>query len=106
MTVVLAAPGYPEAAQTGGVITSADAEPTEGEGSAYVLHAGTTIGDDGLLRAAGGRVPSIVGSGADLAEAGRRHTPSSTRSTSRGSTARTSARRPNTAPSSSRRWGA
>lgn len=87
VTVVLAAPGYPQAPESGGVLSgveehgladeAGDAEAgdggaaggAEGAGSAYVLHAGTAIGDDGLLRASGGRVLSIVGSGPDLAAA-------------------------------------
>lgn len=67
VTVVLATPGYPEQARTGGVITGVeDAEAVEG---AWVLHAGTALDDDGRLVAAGGRVLSVVGTGATLAQA-------------------------------------
>jgi phosphoribosylamine--glycine ligase len=61
VTVVVAAPGYPESPRTGSPITGAD-----GEG---VLHAGTAIGADGTVVSAGGRVLSVVGFGADLAAA-------------------------------------
>jgi len=67
VTVVLAAPGYPEAPMTGGVITGlavADAVP-----HAWVLHAGTAAGPDGEVISAGGRVLSVVGTGADLSAA-------------------------------------
>jgi phosphoribosylamine--glycine ligase len=67
VTVVLAAPGYPGAPRTGGEllgVAAAAAVP-----GARVLHAGTTQGDDGSLRSAGGRVLSVVGRGADLAAA-------------------------------------
>ncbi|TGO05556.1 phosphoribosylamine--glycine ligase [Serinibacter arcticus] len=67
VTVVLATPGYPEQARTGGAITGVeDAEAVDG---AWVLHAGTALDDDGHLVAAGGRVLSVVGTGATLAEA-------------------------------------
>ena len=67
VTVVLATPGYPERARTGGAITGVeDAEAVEG---AWVLHAGTALDDDGRLVAAGGRVLSVVGTGATLAQA-------------------------------------
>ncbi|MCW2634365.1 MAG: phosphoribosylamine/glycine ligase [Blastococcus sp.] len=63
VTVVVAAPGYPEAPRTGSPVTGAD-----GEG---VLHAGTAVGPDGSVVSAGGRVLSVVGLGHDL-EAARR----------------------------------
>ena len=67
VTVVLATPGYPEQAQTGGVITGVeDAEAVDG---AWVLHAGTALDDDGRLVSAGGRVLSVVGTGATLDDA-------------------------------------
>ncbi|MEI2776323.1 MAG: phosphoribosylamine--glycine ligase [Tetrasphaera sp.] len=66
VTVVLAAPGYPAAPQTGGLVTGLDEAESD---VAYVLHAGTSRDDHGLLRAGGGRVLSIVGRGATLAEA-------------------------------------
>ncbi|TQN41088.1 phosphoribosylamine--glycine ligase [Blastococcus colisei] len=61
VTVVVAAPGYPEAPRTGDPVTGAD-----GEG---VLHAGTALAADGSIVSAGGRVVSVVGLGPDLAAA-------------------------------------
>lgn len=61
VTVVVAADGYPGRPRLGDVITGA-----EGDG---VLHAGTRRRDDGAVVSAGGRVLSIVGTGADLGEA-------------------------------------
>jgi phosphoribosylamine-glycine ligase len=61
VTVVVAAPGYPESPRTGSPVTGAD-----GEG---VLHAGTAFGPDGTVLSAGGRVLSVVGLGPDLAAA-------------------------------------
>ena len=65
VTVVVASKGYPESPRTGDVI--------EGLGKigddAYVLHAGTAVGKDGFLVSAGGRVLSVVATGADLAQA-------------------------------------
>ncbi|MFI9505993.1 phosphoribosylamine--glycine ligase [Nocardia sp. NPDC052566] len=66
ITVVVAAENYPGRPRIGDVITGA----TDGsDNSAVVLHAGTTQREDGALLSAGGRVLSIVGVGADLAEA-------------------------------------
>ncbi|MDY6810097.1 MAG: phosphoribosylamine--glycine ligase [Actinomycetota bacterium] len=61
VTVVVAAENYPGKPRTGDVIGGA-----EGEG---VLHAGTALSDDGAVVSAGGRVLSVVGTGADLDEA-------------------------------------
>ena len=61
VTVVVAAPGYPEAPRTGDPITGAD-----GEG---VLHAGTALAADGTVVSAGGRVLAVTAVGADLAAA-------------------------------------
>ncbi len=61
VTVVVAADGYPATPRLGDVITGAD-----GEG---VLHAGTRRRDDGAVVSSGGRVLSVVGTGADLAAA-------------------------------------
>jgi phosphoribosylamine--glycine ligase len=61
VTVVLAAEGYPGPPRSGDVITGA-----EGVG---VLHAGTRRRSDGSVVSAGGRVLSVVGTGADLAAA-------------------------------------
>ncbi|MQY24646.1 phosphoribosylamine--glycine ligase [Nocardia aurantia] len=65
ITVVLAAENYPGRPRTGDVI--AGTETTEPDTD--VLHAGTALRDDGALVSAGGRVLSIVATGADLAEA-------------------------------------
>jgi phosphoribosylamine--glycine ligase len=61
VTVVVAAPGYPEAPRTGSPVTGGDADG--------VLHAGTAVGADGTVVSAGGRVLSVVGVGPDLAAA-------------------------------------
>ncbi|HEY0402508.1 MAG TPA: phosphoribosylamine--glycine ligase [Blastococcus sp.] len=61
VTVVVAAPGYPDSPRTGFPITGAD-----GEG---VLHAGTALTADGDVVSAGGRVLAVTGLGADLAAA-------------------------------------
>ena len=61
VTVVLAAENYPGRPRVGDVITGAEAEG--------VLHAGTTRRDDGAVVSSGGRVLSVVGTGADLAAA-------------------------------------
>ncbi|SFO35320.1 phosphoribosylamine--glycine ligase [Geodermatophilus obscurus] len=61
VTVVVAAPGYPEAPRTGDPVTGAD-----GEG---VLHAGTTVDARGTVRSAGGRVLAVTATGPDLAAA-------------------------------------
>ncbi len=61
VTVVLAAAGYPAAARTGDVISGGQAPG--------VLHAGTARRADGALVSAGGRVLSVLGTGADVAAA-------------------------------------
>nr|WP_204261789.1 phosphoribosylamine--glycine ligase [Blastococcus saxobsidens] len=61
VTVVVAAPGYPQAPRTGDPITGAN-----GEG---VLHAGTALAADGTVVSAGGRVLAVTAVGADLAAA-------------------------------------
>ncbi|MBW0101912.1 phosphoribosylamine--glycine ligase [Pseudonocardia sp. KRD291] len=61
VAVVVAAEGYPATPRLGDVITGA-----EGDG---VLHAGTRRRDDGAVVSSGGRVLSVVGTGADLAAA-------------------------------------
>jgi len=63
--VVLAAAGYPATPATGQVITGADADPGA---DVTVFHAGTTV-KDGHLVTAGGRVLTVVGRGADHADA-------------------------------------
>jgi phosphoribosylamine--glycine ligase len=61
VTVVLAAPGYPEAPRTGDVLLGAD-QPG-------VVHAGTRRRDDGAVVSSGGRVVSATATGATLEEA-------------------------------------
>ena len=58
VTVVLAAENYPGRPRLGDVITGAEADG--------VLHAGTSRRDDGAVVSSGGRVLSVVGTGADL----------------------------------------
>ena len=67
VTVVLAAENYPGTPVTGGVIRGLDAAAEVD--SAYVLHAGTSYDTDREVVSTGGRVLSVVGLGADLAEA-------------------------------------
>lgn len=70
VTVVLAAPGYPGKVQLGDPILSlARAERHE---DVQIIHAGTAVGDDGVLRSSGGRVLSVVALGDDLEQARRR----------------------------------
>lgn len=61
VTVVVAAENYPGRPRLGDVIVGADADG--------VLHAGTTRRDDGEIVSSGGRVLSVVGTGADLSAA-------------------------------------
>jgi phosphoribosylamine--glycine ligase len=66
VTVVVAAHGYPVTVRSGDPITGiADAEQL---GDVHVLHAGTAL-HDGVLVSSGGRVLSVVGTGADLTAA-------------------------------------
>ncbi|MGB5151339.1 MAG: phosphoribosylamine--glycine ligase, partial [Mycobacterium sp.] len=58
VTVVVAAENYPGRPRVGDVISGSEAEG--------VLHAGTTRREDGAVVSAGGRVLSVVGTGADL----------------------------------------
>jgi phosphoribosylamine--glycine ligase len=66
VTVVVAAHGYPGAVRSGDPIGGIEAAEATG---AHVLHAGTSLADDGTLVASGGRVLSVVGTGPDLAAA-------------------------------------
>lgn len=68
VTVVLAAPGYPESPTLGGVITGV---PAGADGDAWVVHAGTAT-RDGALVATGGRVLCATARGEDLAQARER----------------------------------
>jgi len=61
VTVVLAAERYPGPPVTGDEVFGADRDG--------ILHAGTTTGPDGSVLSAGGRVLSVVGTGADLQQA-------------------------------------
>ena len=58
VTVVLAAENYPGRPRVGDVITGSEVDG--------VLHAGTSRRDDGAVVSSGGRVLSVVGTGADL----------------------------------------
>jgi len=67
VTVVVAAENYPADPVKGDEITGLDAaDAVEG---AYVLQAGTRLDENGRLVANGGRVLSVVGTGADLTAA-------------------------------------
>lgn len=68
VTTVLAGRGYPESPEKGAAITI----PTDLSANVLVFHAGTTRGEDGTLRVAGGRVLNVTGTGATLQEAQRR----------------------------------
>ena len=75
VTVVVAAENYPAAPRTGDPIDGLTDEGDTvdaGEGTAYVLHAGTALDDDGVLVSAGGRVLSVVGTGPTLEQARHR----------------------------------
>ncbi|MFV0493733.1 phosphoribosylamine--glycine ligase [Mycobacterium sp.] len=61
VTVVLAAENYPGRPRVGDVLTGSDADG--------VLHAGTARRDDGAIVSSGGRVLSVVATGADLSSA-------------------------------------
>lgn len=66
VTVVIAAHGYPEAPRGGDPITGV--EHAEEHCGVHILHAGTALAD-GVVVSSGGRVLSVVGVGASLAEA-------------------------------------
>ncbi len=61
VTVVLAAENYPGRPRVGDVVVGSEVDG--------ILHAGTTRRDDGAIVSSGGRVLSVVGTGADLAAA-------------------------------------
>jgi phosphoribosylamine---glycine ligase len=61
VTVVLAAENYPGRPRVGDVVAGSEADG--------VLHAGTARRDDGEVVSSGGRVLSVVGTGADLSAA-------------------------------------
>ena len=66
VTVVVASHGYPEDPRSGDQIVGV--EEAEALPAVHVLHAGTSA-TAGVLKSAGGRVLSVVGTGADLAAA-------------------------------------
>ncbi len=70
VTTVLAAPGYPDRPQLGAAITIPP--ELEADPALHVFHAGTTRGDDGVLRVAGGRVLSVTATAATVGEAARK----------------------------------
>ena len=67
VTVVVAAHGYPAAPRTGDEVHGL--ESAAGVEGASVLHAGTGLDASGRVVSSGGRVLSVVGTGADLAAA-------------------------------------
>jgi phosphoribosylamine--glycine ligase len=67
VTVVVAAPGYPDAPVLGGEITGLDAAAAVP--GASVAHAGTRLAGDGRLITSGGRVLAVTGVGPDLTAA-------------------------------------
>jgi phosphoribosylamine--glycine ligase len=67
VTVVVAAPGYPDAPKLGGEITGLEAAAAVK--GASVAHAGTRLDADGKLVSSGGRVLAVTGLGSDLAAA-------------------------------------
>lgn len=70
VTVVLAAENYPGTPRVGDRISGLrENHDEDGEQGAYVLQAGTAFDSEGALVSAGGRVLSVVGTGADLAAA-------------------------------------
>ena len=66
VTVVIAAHGYPATVRSGDPVTGIAA--AEALADVHVLHAGTAL-RDGVLVSSGGRVLSVVATGADLAAA-------------------------------------
>lgn len=70
VTVVVAAESYPATPRIGDPVSGLGELPEDG--GTYVLHAGTRLDDDGSLVSAGGRVLSVVSTGADLSEARQR----------------------------------
>lgn len=69
VTVVIAAQGYPESPQTGGLISGL--EEAGRQVGVSVFHAGTRVQDEGIA-ASGGRVLSVTAHGANLVEARER----------------------------------
>lgn len=63
VTVVLASKGYPIAYEKGFPIEGIEAAEALGGGNVTVFHAGTALGDDGVLRTSGGRVLDVTAIG-------------------------------------------
>jgi phosphoribosylamine--glycine ligase len=70
VTVVVAAHDYPQSPRTGDPVTGL--EEVADVPTAYVMHAGTAVGEDGTLVSAGGRVLSVVALGDSLSQARER----------------------------------
>jgi phosphoribosylamine--glycine ligase len=70
VTVVVAAPGYPASPELGGVVEGL--EVAAEEPGVVVLHAGTALDPEGRVVSTGGRVLSVVATGADVATARER----------------------------------
>lgn len=70
VTTVLAASGYPDSPQTGAAIVIP--RQLEEDPDTHVFHAGTAVGTDGVLRAAGGRVLAVTATAPTVAEAAQR----------------------------------
>ncbi|WP_035799464.1 phosphoribosylamine--glycine ligase [Kitasatospora mediocidica] len=68
VTVVVAAEGYPAAPRSGDPIEGLE-KAEAADGTVFVLHAGTRADEEGRVLSAGGRVLSVTGTGADLAQA-------------------------------------
>jgi phosphoribosylamine--glycine ligase len=66
LTVVMAARGYPDTPKKGGRIDHVPAAEATG---AKVFHAGTSLGNDGVLSASGGRVLNVTAIGSTVREA-------------------------------------
>jgi phosphoribosylamine--glycine ligase len=70
LTVVLAAQGYPGSYTAGTAIKGLDAQGgVAGSAAAKVFHAGTKLGPDGGVQAAGGRVLAVTAIGPTVAAA-------------------------------------
>jgi phosphoribosylamine--glycine ligase len=67
VTTVLASRGYPETPEKGAPITLPDQQPS----GVTIFHAGTSRGNDGVLRVAGGRVLTATGVATTFEEAQR-----------------------------------
>lgn len=67
VAVVMAARGYPDAPERGSLINGLD--QASARPGVSLFHAGTEIGPDGSIRAAGGRVLTVCATAADLRQA-------------------------------------